>query len=64
MRATPGAVIRRPTVKPLGGFSFLLVGWTFLAAAFFLAPLRATEWVVYCKRPFGGPEAVLAYLAR
>ena len=30
----------------------------------FLAPLRATEWVVYCKRPFGGPEAVLAYLAR
>ncbi len=30
----------------------------------FLAPLRATEWVVYCKRPFGGPEAVLAYLSR
>ena len=36
------------------------------AAAFtdFLAPLRKTEWVVYAKRPFGGPEAVLAYLAR
>ena len=30
----------------------------------FLAPLRETEWVVYCKQPFGGPEAVLAYLAR
>ncbi|MBM3553815.1 MAG: IS91 family transposase [Alphaproteobacteria bacterium] len=30
----------------------------------FLTPLRATEWVVYAKRPFGGPEAVLAYLAR
>jgi hypothetical protein len=29
-----------------------------------LAPLRRTEWVVYAKRPFGGPEAVLAYLAR
>jgi hypothetical protein len=29
-----------------------------------LAPLRKTEWVVYAKRPFGGPEAVLAYLAR
>ena len=30
----------------------------------FLTPLRTTEWVVYAKRPFGGPEAVLAYLAR
>ena len=29
-----------------------------------LAPLRKTEWVVYAKRPFAGPEAVLAYLAR
>ena len=29
-----------------------------------LAPLRRAEWVVYCKRPFAGPEAVLAYLAR
>jgi len=29
----------------------------------YLAPLRKTEWVVYSKRPFGGPEAVLAYLS-
>ncbi|MEO0762251.1 MAG: IS91 family transposase [Pseudomonadota bacterium] len=29
-----------------------------------LAPLRKTEWVVYAKPPFGGPEAVLAYLSR
>ena len=29
-----------------------------------LAPLRQSEWVVYAKRPFAGPEAVLAYLAR
>jgi len=29
-----------------------------------LAPLRNSEWVVYAKRPFAGPEAVLAYLAR
>jgi hypothetical protein len=29
-----------------------------------LAPLRRAEWVVYSKRPFGGPEAVLAYLSR
>jgi hypothetical protein len=25
--------------------------------------LRKAEWVVYSKRPFGGPEAVLAYLS-
>jgi hypothetical protein len=30
----------------------------------YLAPLRKIEWVVYSKRPFGGPEAVLAYLSR
>ena len=24
---------------------------------------RGVEWVVYSKRPFGGPEAVLAYLS-
>jgi hypothetical protein len=29
-----------------------------------LQPLRHCEWVVYAKRPFAGPEAVLAYLAR
>ncbi|NVI09371.1 IS91 family transposase [Paraburkholderia youngii] len=29
-----------------------------------LAPLRVCEWVVYAKRPFAGPEAVLAYLSR
>jgi hypothetical protein len=34
------------------------------AFARYLAPLRKTEWVVYAKRPFGGPEAVLAYLSR
>jgi hypothetical protein len=30
----------------------------------YLAPLRHREWVVYSKRPFGGPEEVLRYLAR
>ena len=29
-----------------------------------LRPLRKIEWVVYAKRPFAGPEAVLAYLSR
>jgi hypothetical protein len=34
------------------------------AFAAYLAPLRKKEWVVYAKPPFGGPEAVLAYLSR
>jgi hypothetical protein len=36
------------------------------AAAFkqWLAPMRQCEWVVYAKRPFAGPAAVLAYLSR
>ena len=34
------------------------------AFAAYLAPLRNSEWVVYSKRPFGGPEQVLRYLAR
>jgi hypothetical protein len=29
-----------------------------------LSPLRKAEWMVYAKRPFAGPEAVLAYLSR
>jgi len=29
-----------------------------------LVPFRKFEWVVYSKPPFGGPEAVLAYLSR
>ena len=29
-----------------------------------LEPLKAKKWHVYAKRPFGGPQAVLAYLAR
>ncbi len=29
-----------------------------------LRPLRKAEWVVYAKRPFAGPQAVLAYLSR
>src|SRR5712675_1443623 len=30
----------------------------------YLAPRRKIDWVVYAKRPFGGPRAVLAYLSR
>src|ERR1700755_2941804 len=30
----------------------------------FIAPLRHTQWVVYCKAPFAGPAQVLRYLSR
>ena len=30
----------------------------------YLAPTRTTEWVVYAKRPFAGPEQVLDYVGR
>ena len=29
-----------------------------------LRPMKQIEWVVYAKRPFAGPKAVLAYLSR
>ena len=29
-----------------------------------IKPLQKLEWVVYAKRPFAGPQAVLAYLSR
>ena len=34
------------------------------AFAAYLAPLRKRKWYLYSKPPFGGPEAVLAYLSR
>lgn len=34
------------------------------AFARYLHPLRRLQWVVYAKRPFGGPQQVLAYLGR
>ena len=34
------------------------------AFAALLARLRKVNWIVYAKPPFGGPEAVLAYLSR
>ena len=34
------------------------------AFAEWAAALRKIDWVVYAKPPFGGPEAVLAYLSR
>ena len=34
------------------------------AFSHWLKPLHQKEWVVYAKRPFAGPKAVLAYLSR
>ena len=34
------------------------------AFAAWLVPFRKSEWVVYCKPPFDGPESVLAFLSR
>ncbi|HLW52517.1 MAG TPA: IS91 family transposase [Candidatus Angelobacter sp.] len=34
------------------------------AFAGFLAPLKTSQWVVYAKPPFGGPQHVLEYLGR
>ena len=30
----------------------------------YLDPLRDSEWVVYAKKPFGGPQTAIQYLAR
>src|SRR5947209_2460385 len=41
--------------------------WVVKAARAFrsyLAPLKQTEWVVYAKRPFGGPQQVPDYVGR
>jgi hypothetical protein len=48
-------------LKFFGGHAALADAQAFAA---YLTPLRRTEWVVYAKRPFGGPQAVLAYLSR
>jgi len=55
------AIHRAGRLSFFGNYAHLADAQSFAA---YLAPLRKTEWVVYAKRPFGGPEAVLAYLSR
>src|ERR1700716_2718064 len=60
----PGQAPRRPPGRPpqfFGNHAHLDDARAFKA---YLAPLHKAEWVVYAKRPFGGPQAVLAYLSR
>lgn len=52
------------TAGELQFFSDLTILKTPAAFKQYLAPLRRSEWVVFAKRPFAGPEQVLAYLAR
>ncbi len=56
-----GAAHRAGQLRLLGEFAALAEVRAF---ARWMAPLRRCEWVVYAKRPFAGPEAVLAYLSR
>jgi Putative transposase len=64
----PRAVTTVPTLGLAAGRLQFCGGHAALADinafAAFLVLLRRSEWVVYSKKPFGGPEAVLAYLAR
>jgi hypothetical protein len=55
------AAYRRGQLQFFGEFAHLTDPAAF---ASWLAPLRQIEWVVYAKRPFAGPKAVLAYLSR
>ena len=54
-------VHRAGLLQFFGEFAELVEARSF---ASWLAPLRQCEWVVYAKRPFTGPKAVLAYLSR
>jgi hypothetical protein len=56
-----GTAFRKKKLRFSGGLTHLAN-----PAAFdrFLRQLRSKTWVVYAKRPFGGPEHVIKYLAR
>ncbi|TXT40483.1 MAG: putative transposase [Comamonadaceae bacterium] len=56
-----GAAYRAGELQFFGEYAELADAKTF---AKWLAPMSKCEWVVYAKRPFAGPAAVLAYLSR
>jgi hypothetical protein len=53
-RARSAAILQQPRARLSNAQAF----------AAYLAPLWKSDWVVYAKRPFGGPTQVLRYLAR
>jgi hypothetical protein len=56
-----GAAYRAGELQFFGEYAELVDARTF---AKWLAPMCKCEWVVYAKRPFAGPAAVLTYLSR
>jgi len=56
-----GAAYRAGELQFFGEYAELVDAKAF---AKWLAPMGKCEWVVYAKRPFAGPAAVLAYLSR
>ncbi len=56
-----GAAYRAGELQFFGEYAELSDPKTF---AKWLSPMGKCEWVVYAKRPFAGPAAVLAYLSR
>jgi hypothetical protein len=56
-----GAAYRAGALQFFGEYAELSDAKTF---AKWLTPMGQCEWVVYAKRPFAGPQAVLAYLSR
>ena len=54
-------VVLHPQLQFYGEMEYLSDAQSFRAS---LDPVRQIEWVVYAKRPFSGPKAVLEYLSR
>jgi hypothetical protein len=52
---------RHPKLQFYGEMQYLTEADAFNA---YLDPVRKIDWVVYAKRPFSGPKAVLEYLSR
>src|SRR5215468_10528608 len=55
---------RRPQGRPSTVLQRSCTLAEFNTFAAWVSELRQIEWVTYAKRPFGGPEPVLAYLSR
>ena len=56
-----GAAFRKRKLRLLGTLERLKAPTEF---DLFIRQLRSLSWVVYARRPFGGPEHVIQYLAR
>ena len=54
-------LVLHPQLQFYGEMEYLAEAGAFNA---YLDSVRKTEWVVYAKRPFSGPKAVLEYLSR